>query len=131
MFYLTTHSTYFIYGYMVKDHSDSERENPLPPHGLLFPMVLLYAPSHRQDCTYHSLCFTSRGALDGMGNSSMGPPHEVDPTTLRTMSERSYHGATYRSSDIRCYTTVDRNESMISFNKLFSFICDNLCQTLI
>ena len=30
MFYLTTHSTHFIYGYMasdmVKDHSDSERE---------------------------------------------------------------------------------------------------------
>ena len=24
-------------GHMVKDHSDSERENPLPPHGLLFP----------------------------------------------------------------------------------------------
>ena len=23
--------------YMVKDHSDSERENPLPPHRLLFP----------------------------------------------------------------------------------------------
>ena len=22
---------------MVKDHSDSERGNPLPPHGLLFP----------------------------------------------------------------------------------------------
>ena len=22
----------------VKDHSDSERENPLPPHGLLFPI---------------------------------------------------------------------------------------------
>ena len=34
MFYLTTHSTHFIYGYMasdmVKDHSDSERGNPLP-----------------------------------------------------------------------------------------------------
>ena len=40
MFYLMTHSTHFIYGYMasdmVKDHSDSERGNPLPPHGLLF-----------------------------------------------------------------------------------------------
>ena len=42
MFYLTTHSTYFIYVYiygirhMVKDYSDSERGNPLPPHGLLF-----------------------------------------------------------------------------------------------
>ena len=25
MFYLTNHSTHFIYGYMAKDHSDSER----------------------------------------------------------------------------------------------------------
>ena len=38
MFYLTTHSTHFIYSYMVKDHSDGERGNPLPPHGLLFPI---------------------------------------------------------------------------------------------
>ena len=38
--------------------------------------VLLYAPSHIQDSTYHSLCYTSRGALAGMRNSSMGPPHE-------------------------------------------------------
>ena len=39
IFYLTTHSTHFIYGvsYMVKDHSDSERGNPLPPQRLLFP----------------------------------------------------------------------------------------------
>ena len=29
-----------LYGvrYIVKDHSDSERGNPLPPHGLLFPI---------------------------------------------------------------------------------------------
>ena len=25
-------------GHMVQDHSDSERRNPLPPHGLLFPI---------------------------------------------------------------------------------------------
>ena len=25
-------------GHMVKDHSDSERGNMLPPHGLLFPI---------------------------------------------------------------------------------------------
>ena len=31
----------------------------------LAAMVLLYAPSHRQDNTYHSLCYTSRGALAG------------------------------------------------------------------
>ena len=38
--------------------------------------VLLYAPSHRQDSTYHGLCYTSRGALAGTRNSSMGPPYE-------------------------------------------------------
>ena len=36
MFYLTTHSTHLIYGYMasghmVKDHSNNERGNPLQP----------------------------------------------------------------------------------------------------
>ena len=39
MFYLTTHSTHFIYGYMasdmVKDNSDSEKGSPVPPHRLL------------------------------------------------------------------------------------------------
>ena len=76
MFYLTMHSTHFIYGlygvgHMVKDHSDSERGNPLPPQ-----RFFLYASSHRQDNTYHGLCYTSRGALAGTRNSSMGPRHE-------------------------------------------------------
>ena len=43
MFYLTTHSTHSIYGYMVsnmvKDHSDSKRGNLLLLHGLLFPII--------------------------------------------------------------------------------------------
>ena len=69
MFYLTTHSTHFIYGYMASDIvRDSEIANPLAPHGLLFPInnkVILYAPSHIQDSTYHGLCYTSRGALAG------------------------------------------------------------------
>ena len=64
MFYLTTHSTHFIYGYVASDiwftnHSDSEKENPLPPHiGYSFRLaarVLLYAPSYRQDSTHHGL----------------------------------------------------------------------------
>ena len=58
-----------LYGvrHMAKNHSDSEKGNPLPPHRLLLS-ILLYAPSHRQD--------NSRGALAGTRNSSMGPPHE-------------------------------------------------------
>ena len=64
---------------MVKDHSDSERGNPLLPHGYSFRLtarVLLYALSHRQVSTYHGLCYTSHGALAGTRNSSMGPLHE-------------------------------------------------------
>ena len=65
---------------MVKDHSDSERKETRCRHiGYSFRLisrVLLYAPSHRQDSTYHGLCYTSRGALAGMRNRSMGPPHE-------------------------------------------------------
>ena len=34
----------------------------------------------------------------------LAPPREIDPTTHRTMSERSYHGATSRS------TTRDRSD---------------------
>ena len=78
MFYLTTHSTHFIYSYMtsdmVKDHSDSEKGNPLPPHRLLFTINSKGSFICRQDSTYHSLCYTSRGALAGTRNSSMGPP---------------------------------------------------------
>ena len=59
-----------LYGirHMVKDHSDSEREETCCLHmGYSFRLtarVLLYASSHRQYNTYHGLCYTSRGALD-------------------------------------------------------------------
>ena len=70
-----------LYGirHMVKDHSDSKRGNPLLPHMLLFPISSKGSfiwSSHRQDNTYHGLCYTSRGSLAGTRNSSMGPPHE-------------------------------------------------------
>ena len=42
MFYLTTHATHFIYGYMASDilqrTTQMARGNSLPPHGLLFPI---------------------------------------------------------------------------------------------
>ena len=53
---------------MVKDHSDSERGNPLPSHRLLFPISSkgsFYAPSHMQASTHHGLCYTSRATLAG------------------------------------------------------------------
>ena len=32
---------------------------------------------HKQDSTYHGLCYTSRGALAGTRNSSMAPPQGI------------------------------------------------------
>ena len=68
MFYLTTHSTHFIYGYMASDiwyrTTQIVREETRWRHmGYSFRLtarVLLYAPSYRQDSTYHNLCYTSR-----------------------------------------------------------------------
>ena len=63
-----------LYGvrHMVKDHSDSEKGNPLPPHRLLLSMN----SKGSFICTipqtgYHGLCYTSRGALAGTRNSSV------------------------------------------------------------
>ena len=85
MVYLTIHSTHFIYGYIVKDHSDSHMVTSLR----LAARVLLYAPSHSQDSTYHGLCFTSCETLARTRYRSMDPPWRIDPTTRRTVNERS------------------------------------------
>ena len=71
MFYLTTHSTHFSYRYMESDIwlrtiLIVRKETHCCHLGYSFRLtarVLLYAPSHRQDSTYHGLCYTSRGAL--------------------------------------------------------------------
>ncbi len=84
MFYLTTHSTHFIYGYMASDIwlrtiLIARKETRCRHIGYSYRLtarVLLYAPSHRQDNTYHSLCYISHGALAGTRNSSMGLSHE-------------------------------------------------------
>ena len=60
MFYLTTHSTHFIYGYMASDVwlrtilivREETRCRHIGYSYRLTARVLLYAPSHRQDSTY-------------------------------------------------------------------------------
>ena len=94
MFYLTTHSTHFIYGYMASDiwlrtFLIVRKETRCHHIGYSFRLaarVLLYAPSHRQDSTYHSLCYTNCGALAGTRNSPMkdrsDDPSHHEPTLL-------------------------------------------------
>ena len=61
----------FIYGYigvchMVEDHKIIREETRCHHLGYSFLLAardILYASSHRQDDTYHSLCYTSHGAI--------------------------------------------------------------------
>ena len=104
MFYLTTRSTHFylrLYGVrnMVKDHSDSEKGNPL----LFFPIsskVFLYMhhPTYRITHTTAIVTPVAEHWLE----------QEIALRVHRTMNERSYHGATSRS------LTFDRNHSLKS-----------------
>ena len=81
IFYLTTHSTHVIYGYMASDilyritqiAKEETRCRHMDYSFQLAARVLLYASSHREDNTYNGFCYTSRGALAGSRNSSMGP----------------------------------------------------------
>ena len=81
---LNTYLRLYDVTHMVKDHSDSKRRNPLPPHRLLFPISSKgsFYMHHPTDRIAHTTAFVTP---------------VFDPTTHRTMSERSYHGATSRS----------------------------------
>ena len=79
MFYLTMHSTDFIYGYngsyiWLRTILIVREETRCRHMGYSFQLaarVDSYASSHRQDNTYHDLCYTSRAALARTRNSLM------------------------------------------------------------
>ena len=76
---LTTHSEHLI---TVTWHITERGKLPPSLHELLTLLttsVLLYAPFHRQDSTYHSLCYTTCGVLTAIIKSLFGS----------TMSDRS------------------------------------------
>ena len=66
MFYLTTHSTHFIYGYMASDIwlrtilivRKETRCRHIGYSYRLTAKIILQAPSNRHDNTYHGLCYT-------------------------------------------------------------------------
>ena len=74
MFYLSTHSTHFIYGYIASDIWIMREETCGRHMGYSFRLTTRWG--FFLICTTHGLCNTSRGSLAGTGNSSMGPPHE-------------------------------------------------------
>ena len=119
MFYLTTHSTHFIYGYMASDMwlrtilimRKKTRCLHIAYSYRLIARVLLYAPSHRQDSTYHSL-LTSRGALAGKRNSSMQDRSDDPLHHERTLLPRSYISLPWLEREIAqwVHPTKDRSD---------------------
>ena len=73
--------------------------------------VLLYAPSHREDCTYHSLCYTSRGALASARKSS---------TTILLKTNNWKEGRT-------CFSYKGWKERNVLFNNALSTFYLRLC----
>ena len=88
-----THSTHFLF----KDHSESERGNPLPPlRGLFFPISrkgsFICSPTDR---IAHTIFFVTPVVEHWLEREIA--QWRIDPTIHRTISERFYHGATSRS----------------------------------
>ena len=77
---------------MVKDHSDSETVNPLPPHRLLF--LFSKGSFICKDRIAYTKAFGTPVVVHWLKREIA---QWIDPTTHRTMGERSYHGATSRS----------------------------------
>ena len=75
---------------MVKDHSDNERGNPLQLNGLLFPI------NSKGSFIYiipHTAAFVTPVVEHWQ-------EREIAQWVHRTMNERSYRGATYRSQHV-------------------------------
>ena len=97
MFYLTTHSTHFIYGYMASDIwlrtiLIVRKETRCRHIGFSFRLtarVLLYAPSHRQDCT----AFVTPVVEHWLEREIAQWVHPMKDRS----DDPSYHGATSRS----------------------------------
>ena len=95
-------------------HSDSKRGNMLPPHGLLFPIsskgsFICIIPQ-----TYHSLCYTSRGALAGL-------IFEIKQNYLKWISTIEY------VSDIHIWSLVLEKEGNVLFNAALNTFYVWLC----
>ena len=133
MFYLTTHSTHFIYGYMasniwLRTILIVRKETRCRHIGYSFRLparVILYAPSHRQDCTYHTAFVTPvvehrlereiAQWVHPMKDRSDDPPHHE-----RTLLPRSYISLLFfKPTPRKCYYSV-----CVSLTKTFlSFVC--------
>ena len=130
MFYLTTHSTHFIYGYMASDIwlrtiLIVRKETRCRHIGYSY-RFLLYAPSHRQDNTYHGLCYTSRGALAGTRNrpppKKKTQPKNTTKNTQQQQPDNTQTNQTLNKNNIKKSNTSNNNNDKKAPTTMFTEI---------
>ena len=111
MFFNDALNTFYLQlygvGHMVKDHSDSERGNPLPPHGLLFLIhsKVFFYMHHSTDRIAYTTAFVTPVVEHWLEREIAQWVHHEG--SIRRPSERSYHGATSRSSQWRSARAIE------------------------
>ena len=88
--------------------------------------VLLYASSHRQDDTYHSLCYTNRGALVGNRSGMLSPEHYshtywVNQKTLHGLCCCLWRSYTLKTNQWLCILGMT-HPSIVVHNKNYLFL---------
>ena len=106
---------------MVKYHSET-RCRHIGYSFRLTARVLLYAPSHRQDNTYHGLCYTSRGALAGTSKQQY---KTTNSSNDRPCSDRPLDTTPSTGSLYTCKTNILGPLRQL-FKPLKRLICNNL-----
>ena len=94
-------NTFYLRLYSEHHFVHSEKGNPLPPHGLLFPISSKgsFDMHHPTDRIAHTMVFVIPVVKHWLEREIAQWVHSMkDPMTHRTMSERSYHRATSRST---------------------------------
>ena len=131
IFYLTTHSTHFIYGYMASAREETRCRHYI---GYSFPLasrILLYAPPNIHHTSYHDICYASRGSQAGTRNSEEYANLRrllLNLTTLRNLYDSTVHVETefvYYSSLV-CLANVTCRIECRGQNR---FSCDSWLST--
>ena len=108
---------------MVKDHSDSERENALPPHGLLFPISskgYFICTIPRTGNTYHGICYTSHGHWLEREIAQWVHPMK-DRSDDQSHHERTLLPWSLRSPFKKERYLIRQNNTTYTFSRMFSF----------
>ena len=118
---------------MVKDHSDSERGNLLPPHGLLFSInsTLFFYMHHPTDRIAHTTAFVTPVVEHWLEREIVQWVHPMkDRSDDPSHHERTLLPRSYISLQIPLSAIVDILTYFMFQPRLYSAVCSSICGTV-